>query len=160
VTDGERLEHALGLAYRHLNRRERTVQEMRRHLAKRGVDDPTTEAALVALTEQGYLDDARLARLFAEDRRELDQWGSQRIKRGLIARGIEPELAGATVGDRSEPDGEGELERALALLRRRFPIPPRERRERDRALGVLLRKGYAYEHALDALAAHARARPG
>ena len=40
---------------------------------------------------------------------------------------------------------DAELERALALLRRRFPSPPRERRDRDRALAVLLRKGYDTE---------------
>jgi SOS response regulatory protein OraA/RecX len=43
------------------------------------------------------------------------------------------------------------------LLRRRFPDPPRERRERERALSMLLRKGYESELALDALAAHSRA---
>ena len=53
---------------------------------------------------------------------------------------------------------ESELDRALALLRRRFPSPPRDRRERDRALGVLIRKGYDSELALDALAAHARSQ--
>jgi SOS response regulatory protein OraA/RecX len=49
------------------------------------------------------------------------------------------------------------MERALEILRRRFPSPPRERRDRDRALAVLLRKGYEPELALDALTAHARA---
>jgi hypothetical protein len=34
-------------------------------------------------------------------------------------------------------------------------VPPRERRERERALGVLLRKGYESELALDALSAYA-----
>jgi regulatory protein len=48
------------------------------------------------------------------------------------------------------------MDRALAVLRRRFPQPPEDRRERDRALGVLLRKGYESDLALDALAVHAR----
>jgi regulatory protein len=41
-------------------------------------------------------------------------------------------------------------------LRRRFPEPPEDRRERNRALGMLMRKGYESELALDALAAYAR----
>jgi regulatory protein len=49
-----------------------------------------------------------------------------------------------------------ELDRALGLLRRRFSIPPRDRRERDRALGVLIRKGYDPDLALDAITAYAR----
>ncbi|MGH2929282.1 MAG: regulatory protein RecX, partial [Solirubrobacteraceae bacterium] len=107
---------------------------------------------------QRLLDDERFARLFVSDKRELEQWGSERIRRGLEARGIDRRLAetalSAVNGDRAEP--ETELHRALALLRRRFPAPPEDRRTRERALGMLLRKGYETELALDALAAHAR----
>jgi regulatory protein len=52
--------------------------------------------------------------------------------------------------------GETEIERALALLRRRFPTPAGDRREHERALGMLLRKGYDSDLALDAIAAHTR----
>ena len=45
---------------------------------------------------------------------------------------------------------------ALVLLRRRFPEPPTGRRERDRAMGMMLRKGYDSELAVEALAAYAR----
>jgi regulatory protein len=94
--------------------------------------------------------------LFVQDKRELEQWGRKRIKRGLLARGIERELVDAAI----EQEGAGgDLDRALDLLRGRFPSPPRERRERDRALGVLLRKGYDSELALEALASYAR-EPG
>ena len=55
-----------------------------------------------------------------------------------------------------EPDSEGEIERALAVLRRRFPSPTGGRRERERALGVLLRKGYDSDLALEAVSAHMR----
>ena len=55
----------------------------------------------------------------------------------------------------NDGDAGSEMDRALEILRRRFPSPPRERRDRDRALGVLLRKGYDAELALDALTAHA-----
>ena len=43
----------------------------------------------------------------------------------------------------------------MALLTQPIPTPPRDRRERERALGVLLRKGYETESALDALVARA-----
>jgi SOS response regulatory protein OraA/RecX len=49
-------------------------------------------------------------------------------------------------------DGGGELLRAVGVLVRRFGRAPVDRRERERALGVLLRKGYDSELALDALA--------
>ena len=42
----------------------------------------------------------------------------------------------------------------MALLRRRFPDPPATPRDRDRALGVLVRKGYELELAHDAIRRH------
>jgi regulatory protein len=147
------LDRALQLAYAYLNRRERTVAEVRRHLEAKAVGVQAIDQALDVLCEQMVLDDVRFARVLAEDKRELDQWGSDRIRSTLLARGVDRETIDATLG--GEPR-DRELERALELLRRRFSSPPRERRTRDRAIGVLLRKGYDGELALDALAAYAR----
>jgi regulatory protein len=94
--------------------------------------------------------------LFAQDKRELAGWGSERIRSGLIARGIDRELVDEALGDAGAAEETTELERALALLSCRFPSPPHERRERDRALGLLIRRGYDPDLALDALAAYAR----
>ncbi len=152
----ERLQHALALAYRYLNRRERTVAEVRRHLERKAVDPTSSEHALELLAEEGSVDDGRFAQLFAQDKRELEGWGIGRIRQGLLARGVDAELVEKTLADASSVAEATELDRALALLSRRFPAPPRERRERDRALGLLIRKGYDPDLALDALAAYAR----
>jgi len=121
---------------------------MRRHLLSRDIEAAAVDAALTRLTEDGYLDDARFARLFAEDKRSLEQWGSERIRDGLIARGIDRDLVEGILDEESP---EGELERARAVLQRRFPAATEDRRERERALAVLLRKGYDYELARAAL---------
>lgn len=142
------IERALSLAYRHLNRRERTEQEIRDCLERGGVDAGALEAALAVLRDGGVLDDERFASMFAQDKRELDGWGSERIREALLRRGIAREIVAEAV---CEGDRAAEHERALAILRRRFPAPPRDRRDRDRALGVLLRKGYEPELAFDAL---------
>ncbi len=152
----ERLEHALGLAFRYLNPRERTAAEIHRHLERKGVDTVISDAALELLIQEGYIDDTRFARLFVQDKRELEEWGSDRIRNGLLARGIEPELVSETLADQETVEETTELDRALAVLSRRFPSPPQERRERDRALGLLIRKGYDPELALDALLAYAK----
>ena len=154
---GRLTQRALELAYRYLDRRERTVSEVRRHLLSRDVDAATAAAVIEELVGQGALDDNRFARLFVQDKRELEQWGSERVRRALIARGIDPDLAAGALGsDRENESAPSELTRALGLLRQRFPQPPQGRRERERALGLLLRKGYAPELALDALQAHGR----
>ncbi len=166
---GAGLEKALATAYRHLNRRECTEAEMRARLERAGVDAPDVEQAIATLVEQGYLNDARFARLFAQDKRELEQWGAERIRQALLRRGVPAELVehalsrqpgeseGGSEGD-SDTTIDSERERAMSVLRRRFPSPVGDRRERERALGVLLRKGYDCDLALDAIAAHSRDR--
>ena len=149
-------EQVLSLAHVFLNRRERTEHELREHLLRRHASPKEVDAVLRELTEQGYLDDARFARLFAEDKRDLNQWGRTRILRELIQRGISREVADLAL-DEELTTSTGELERALSVLIERFPSPVLTARDRERALGLLLRRGYEYELAVDALAAHARA---
>ena len=149
------LERALAIAYRYLNSRERTRAEMSAHLQSKGVDVRDTERSIQALVEQGHLDDARFARLFVQDKRELDEWGADRIRQVLHTRGVDPDVIEDELAEH-EQNSSGEIERALAVLRRRFPSPAGDRRERERAFGVLLRKGYDSDLALEAIAAHMR----
>ncbi len=147
------LERALALAYRYVGRRERTEAEVRSHLAGREIPEGMVEAAMAELRELGTLDDARFARLLVEDKRTLDGWGAERIARVLRERGVEREVAEAALAPYGHAD---QLDAAVEILRRRFPVPPVQARERERALGLLLRRGYDSELALDAVHRHAR----
>jgi regulatory protein len=145
---------ALQLACSYLNRRERTVAEVRARLERAGIEDAEIEASLAELSDVGSLDDARYARLFVEDRRDLDGWGGERIGRVLRERGVDPELVELALAP--PPDAaEGEFERALELLGRRSRLPPTEPRDRERAYAMLVRKGYEPELAGDAVRAWA-----
>lgn len=153
-----RLQRALDLAYRHLGKRDRTEAEVRRHLAARDVDEASIDGAVEALVRQGYVDDARYATTFAQDRRALDDWGPERIERRLLALGVSPEHVGDAVAAR---DAAGDLDAAVALLRRRFgAVIPASDRERERALAMLVRKGYDFELAYDAVRTFERGPPG
>jgi len=142
------------VALRYLGPRDRTLFEVRAHLERRDVRDPVLGEAIFRLEELGLLDDAAFARRFADDRRELDGWGRERIVRRLRERGVDRETAEAAA--RLEEGREGELAAALAVLERRFAAAPREPRERERAFGVLVRKGYDPELAADAIRAYGR----
>ncbi len=144
---------AVDLAFRYLGRRDRTVVEMRRHLAAKGVEEEAIDAAIAEVAAQGYLDDARYAQRFVEDRVNIDGWGSERIERKLVELGVEREHISAALRGR---DFGTELDAAVALLQRRWREPPATDRERDRALGFLVRKGYDLELAYDAIREHAR----
>jgi regulatory protein len=143
-------ERAIDLAYRAVSGHERTVAELRTCLERRRVDPVAIDAAVEELTAAGLLDDARYAVRFAEDKRELEQWGSERIARDLGRRGVAAELIEAALCDRSH---QAELETAVMLLEQRFPIPPRDDRERDRAWRLLVRRGYSPELAYEAVRA-------
>jgi regulatory protein len=149
-----RREHALGVAWRALARRDRTEAELRGILEDKQVGPELVDDVVDQLSQDGYLDDAGYAQRFAEDRRRLDGWGAERIERRLRALGVAREHVAAAL---AEQDGDAELDAAVALLERRFPQPPEAARDRDRALGVLVRKGYDLETAHDALRRHAGA---
>ena len=141
-------ERAVDLAYRAVGRRERTVAELRTCLERKRVDPLAIDFAVEELSGGGFLDDARYACQFAEDKRELEQWGSERIARELGRRGVPAELIEAALCDRSH---QAELETAVMLLEQRFPTPPSDDRGRDRAWRLLVRRGYSSELAYEAV---------
>jgi len=147
------LQEALDLSFSYLGHRDRTVAEVRRHLERKRVEPAAIDGALAELGRLGYLDDSRYAQSFAEDRRRLDAWGAERIERRLVALGVPPEVAAAAIGTNDDHD---ELAAAVDLLRRRIGRPPDTDRDRERALGLLARRGYELELAYDAVRAFER----
>jgi regulatory protein len=144
-------QRALDLAYRALDRRERTVFELRGLLEGKLVEPEAIDAAIDELERAGVLDDAGYARRFAEDKRALESWGGERIERDLRRRGVPAEHIAAALAAQDRSD---ELAAALALLAERVREPPADDRGRDRAWRMLIRKGYAPELAYDAVRAH------
>jgi regulatory protein len=145
-------ERAIELAYRAVGYRERTVAELRTFLERKRVGPCAIDEAVAELSEAGFLDDERYALRFADDKRELERWGSERIARDLQRRGVAPDLIEAAIAARS---GESELSVALLVLKERLP-PPGDDRERDRAWRLLVRRGYATELAYEAVRRYER----
>jgi len=139
------------LAYRAISRRERTEAEVRAFLERKEVEEAAIEYALGELKDAGALDDARFARLFAEDKRSIDGWGAARIDRELRRRGVPDHLAEA---ERGRHDRDDELRAAVQLLGQKYP-PAADDRARDKAWRMLVRKGYEPELAYDAVREHA-----
>jgi regulatory protein len=147
-------ERAIDLAYKAVARRDLTVAELRTRLERKHVPPEAIDDAVAELQETGFIDDARYACQFAEDKRELEQWGTDRIAKDLRRRGIAPQLIDAAV---STHDRDSELRTALLLLARRFQHAPRDDRERDRAWQMLVRRGYSPDLSYDAIRAWERA---
>ena len=148
--DKER-QRAIDLALRALSARDRTVAELRTYLEGKRVEPDAIEAAVAELRGAGYIDDARYAERFAEDKRTLERWGKERIARDLRRRGVKPALVDAALSDRGHVD---ELDAALALLAERVPRAPADDPSRDRAWRLLVRRGYEPEIAYEAVRAY------
>ena len=141
------MEDALSRAIAALRRKERSVGELDAWLRKRAVEDVERREILDRLLALGELDDERFARRFAEDKRELAGWGSERIQASLLARQVDPD----TVEEVLAVDGEAEqVDRATELLAAR-PGALDDDASRSRALAFLARRGYAYEIAHSAI---------
>jgi regulatory protein len=135
------------LALRALSYKERTESELRGWLAERGVEEVEVEDVIALLIEAGAIDDAGFARRYAEDKRQLAGWGPDRISTALEGRGVAREHIDAALG---ADDEEAQLERAVALLGDRG-MSCDDGRERERALGLLVRRGYPLELAYEAV---------
>jgi regulatory protein len=138
---------AYELALRALSYKERTESELRGWLAEREVGGTEIEGVIALLIEAGAIDDGSFARRYAEDKRELAGWGPDRISKALEGRGVARDHIDAALdGD----DADAQLERAVALLGdRRMDCD--SGRERERALGLLVRRGYPLELAYEAI---------
>lgn len=145
-------EDAYELALRALSYKERTESELRHWLAEHGVEGAEIEEVIALLAEAGAVDDASFARRYAEDKRELAGWGPDRIQTALEGRGVAAEHIDAAIGGE---DQNRQLERAVAVLSDRGMNCSSER-ERERALGLLVRRGYALELAYEAVRAAER----
>jgi regulatory protein len=145
-------EDAYELALKALGYKERSESELRDWLAERGVEAAEIEEVIALLAEAGAIDDASFARRYAEDKRLLAGWGPDRIVKALEGRGVAIEHIEAALGGEDEA---AQLERATSLLADRGLRCDSER-ERERGLGLLVRRGYPLELAYEAVRAAER----
>lgn len=135
-------ERVMGDAYRLLGHRARSREELRRRLLAKDHDEHSVEDALEKLSADGILDDAAFARSYVADKRKIGGWGSARIRRGLRELGVTSVDADDALGASGAGEGE-ELERALAILRRRGVAEQPLDAARRRAFQTLQRRGFS-----------------
>ena len=129
-----------------ISRKERTAAEVSGWLAERGAGPEEIEGILERLTALELVDDEKFALLYTEDKRNIAGWGSERIERTLIERGIPSATARVAVAAGADED----VGRAVAVLRDRGGDLEDER-DRQRALGLLARRGFSSEDAYEAI---------
>lgn len=123
--DPKVLKKALSL----LEARDRFEAELRQELQKSGFDTDLTEPVVSYLLERRFVDDRRTIINEIERRAGKRSMGRNLIRERLLARGAPEELLDELLGD--EP--EGELERALGLLKGKYRMTD-DRRKGGRML--------------------------
>ena len=123
-------------ALRHLVRREHSRAELARKLAPHAESPQAVEVVLDLLLSRKQLSDER----FAEERaRSLSRkYGPAKIRQDLKARGINKDVI-----DRIST--EGELERAKAILQRKYREAATTREDRARRARFLQSRGFSYD---------------
>lgn len=135
-------ERVMGDAYRLLGHRARSREELRRRLLAKDHDEHAVEDAMEKLSADGFLDDAAFARSYVADKRNIGGWGDARIRRGLLELGVTTADADDALGAPGQGEVE-ELDRALAVLRKRGePEMPLDAARR-RAYQILVRRGFS-----------------
>lgn len=140
-----------------LGRRDYSEQEMQQKLTLKGYDEAEIKTTLTRLKDLEYLDDAKYARHFVNDKARLSGWGVLRIRSSLKQKGVSEKAIDAAlakfetkIAANDEPTW---TERATELLGRRYglvegALPPNEYQKR---MGFLLRRGFNYDQAQQAL---------
>lgn len=133
-------------ALSHLSRRSMTAQQLRDKLETH-YSPEVVEAAVARMTELGYLNDGDYAARLARDMARLRHFGSDRIRRELLARGIDRETVEQTLEElESDPQQEilsllgSKLERLAGEL-----MDSQDPKVRNRLFGRLARMGYSFE---------------
>lgn len=123
-------------ALRHLARREHSRAELARKLGAHAESPEALEQLLDALAARKQLSDERYAE--ARAHQLARKYGAARIRADLKAKGIAPELA-ARVGR------EGELERARAILARKYRDAAVTRDDIARRMRFLQSRGFSHD---------------
>ena len=121
-------------ALRHLVRREHSRAELTRKLALHAESPEALDAVLDLLLSKRQQSDERFA---AERARVLSRkYGAAKIRQDLKARGIAEELIGRL-------PREGELERARAILQKKFPRESEDLKDKARRARFLQGRGFS-----------------
>lgn len=123
-------------ALRLLARREHSRDELSRKLSPHAGSPEILEGLLRDLESRKQLSNER----FAEVRAHwlARKYGAARIRQDLREKGVSPELVGRV-------SAEGELERAQAILKRKYHAQAMTREERAKRARFLQSRGFSYD---------------
>lgn len=136
---------ALETAAQQLSYRALSAQALREKLTDKGYPEEAAEYAVAWLSERGLLNDGKLAESVVRSY-ERRGYGQMRIRQELKKRGIERDCA-----DEALDAFEADVDKMTVLLDKRLRGDLTDRKEIDKAVAALQRRGYRWEDIREAL---------
>jgi regulatory protein len=121
--------------------RPRSIEEVRRNLRRKEVDDEVIEHIISEFVEKGILDDAAFADYWIEQRETFKPRGPQALRYELRQKGVDPQVIEPALSDLDELDN---ARRAAAKRANRFAGLDWQQ-FRKKLSGHLQRRGFRYE---------------
>lgn len=149
LTPEQRVQQAYNAAVRLLGSRDHSVYELTKKLEQREHSDDAIQGALEELCELNYVNDARYAKLYTEQRLERG-FGPLSVRSKLHQRGVAAHLVEAALAEQEI----SWADLAQAALERRFDaqmINSREQRDVARISRFLASRGFSTGDAFRAL---------
>ncbi len=137
-------EYAVGL----LSRRMRTVRDLKRLMKPRALEGAEGERDMQAVVERlidlKYLSDTRFAQDYTRLRKENQGFGRRRVQQDLAVKGVDKELAAATLAAAYDDADEVALARAYCERKRIQPPSGADAQKQTvRLMNRLMRAGYS-----------------
>lgn len=139
---------AVESASRFLGHRPRSIAEVRRNLVEKEFDPGVIDAAVVRLTNLGYLDDTAFARYWIQSRTQFKPLGATALRFELRQKGVPDTVIQAVL---DEVDDESGAYRAATTLLKRMRGTDR-RTARQKLSTALARRGFRYDDIQPAIA--------
>ncbi len=141
-------------ALRLLTGRDYSVARIRRKLATREVAEDDTEAVILRLQREGWLDDRRYAERFAESALSSGRFYGARLRMEMRRRGFTADVVSETLAPLlAESD---EISEVRSAAERRYPgfsYSAASDRDKRRVVGFLQRRGFGFSAIMRALRA-------
>jgi regulatory protein len=148
----DRVLKAREVALRYLSDQARTAVEVRRALGRRGFDGVVVDQVLDYINSHGYVDDAAYARAYVRSRFAGRGYGPARLRDELLRRGVDRALVDEVITEMAGEESLADAAGRLASSRwRSLDAVTDPRRRRQRTLEYLVRRGYSYDVAREAV---------
>ena len=147
-------------ALRGLSQRARTAKEVRDSLARKGFADDIVEDTVAGLERLGMIDDAAFATAFVRSRFEGRGYGPARLRQDLQRKGVSRSAIEAALAELEEAEDLGDEARQQAAKKWASLASEADvRKRKKKTMDYLVRRGFGFGDARDAVDAAAEADP-